>query len=236
VTRNPEQAGFIQIPKVGQTVAETLRVIDDTTLFTNVEYATLFDLAREAATSVGGTIKSEDRAAGSVQAKFRYGINPTGIRVGIQLRRSGDGETEVVVTGRIGDSFDTTGAGKKRGREVLNALAQRIETGSTTGPAAADQTGIQAPFVGTTGFPHRGKSKTVAMLLAFFVGGLGIHRFYLGTWGWGLVYLSASVVGLGAGIPLGIVPSLYDGVRFLLMKPENFDANYNYRTVSPFTF
>ena len=217
-------------------MAEILRVIDDTTFVTDTPYEALFGLARDAAASAGGTIKSQDPATGSIQAKFRYGINPTGIRVGIQLRRSADGETEVVVTGRIGDSFDTTGAGKKRGREVLNALIQRIEGGSTAAPTPAGQTGIQAPFVGTTGFPHRGKSKTVAMLLAFFLGGLGIHRFYLGTWGWGLIYLGASLVGLGVGIPLGILVSIYDGVRFLLMKPQNFDAKYNYRAVAPFTF
>lgn len=32
------------------------------------------------------------------------------------------------------------------------------------------------------------KSKVVAGFLAFFLGGLGIHRFYLGQW-WGLFYL-----------------------------------------------
>jgi len=34
----------------------------------------------------------------------------------------------------------------------------------------------------------QGKSKVVAGVLALFLGGLGIHRFYLGQW-WGLLYL-----------------------------------------------
>jgi TM2 domain-containing membrane protein YozV len=34
---------------------------------------------------------------------------------------------------------------------------------------------------------HR-KSRGVAAVLAFFLGGFGIHRFYLGQW-WGLFYL-----------------------------------------------
>jgi TM2 domain-containing membrane protein YozV len=34
----------------------------------------------------------------------------------------------------------------------------------------------------------QGKSKVVAGVLALFLGGLGIHRFYLGQW-WGLFYL-----------------------------------------------
>jgi TM2 domain-containing membrane protein YozV/Tfp pilus assembly protein PilE len=37
--------------------------------------------------------------------------------------------------------------------------------------------------------PPARKSKAVAAVLAFFLGGFGVHRFYLGQWGWGLVYL-----------------------------------------------
>ena len=33
------------------------------------------------------------------------------------------------------------------------------------------------------------KSKVAAGLLGIFLGGLGIHKFYLGRWGWGIVYL-----------------------------------------------
>jgi hypothetical protein len=34
----------------------------------------------------------------------------------------------------------------------------------------------------------QGKSKSVAVILALLLGGLGIHRFYLGQW-WGIFYL-----------------------------------------------
>lgn len=33
------------------------------------------------------------------------------------------------------------------------------------------------------------KNKTTAALLALFLGGLGMHKFYLGKWVWGIVYL-----------------------------------------------
>ena len=33
------------------------------------------------------------------------------------------------------------------------------------------------------------KSRIVAAILAFFLGGFGIHKFYLGRIGWGIVYL-----------------------------------------------
>lgn len=44
----------------------------------------------------------------------------------------------------------------------------------------------------------QGKDKTVAILLAIFGGGLGLHRFYLGSVGMGIVYLlTAGLFGIG---------------------------------------
>jgi TM2 domain-containing membrane protein YozV len=34
-----------------------------------------------------------------------------------------------------------------------------------------------------------GKSKAAATLWGIFGGGIGAHKFYMGSWGWGLVYL-----------------------------------------------
>ena len=52
------------------------------------------------------------------------------------------------------------------------------------------------------GHPVRGnsglKSKAVFVILALFLGGLGIHRMYLGNWGLGILYL----VFCWTGIPM----------------------------------
>ena len=40
------------------------------------------------------------------------------------------------------------------------------------------------------------KSKLIAYLLWFFLGSLGIHKFYLHKWFWGFLYLISSVVGI----------------------------------------
>lgn len=65
------------------------------------------------------------------------------------------------------------------------------------------------------------KSKTVAGLLAIFLGSFGAHRFYLRSYGWGIVYLLfcwTLIPGL-----LGVV----EGVRYLLMEESKFAAKYS---------
>jgi hypothetical protein len=44
--------------------------------------------------------------------------------------------------------------------------------------------------------PARWRTKGIALLLAFFLGGIGAHLFYLGYYGRAIAYLAATVVGL----------------------------------------
>ena len=65
-----------------------------------------------------------------------------------------------------------------------------------------------------------GKSKIVAALMAFFLGGFGIHRFYLGKW-WGVFYLLFF---------WSMIPSLVailEAIVFLRTGDEIWDARYN---------
>ena len=72
------------------------------------------------------------------------------------------------------------------------------------------------------------KSKTTAGLLALLLGGAGIHKFYLGSWGWGLIYL----VFIWTYVPalLGFI----EGIMFLTMSEENFNVKYAPGTESAF--
>jgi TM2 domain-containing membrane protein YozV/Tfp pilus assembly protein PilE len=82
------------------------------------------------------------------------------------------------------------------------------------------KTAATCPQCGAPQRTKRYKSKTGAGLLAIFIGGFGIHRFYLGQW-WGIFYL----LFVWTWIP-GIV-SLIEGIVFLCTSDEKWDKKYN---------
>ena len=67
------------------------------------------------------------------------------------------------------------------------------------------------------------KSKIVAALLAFFLGGLGIHKFYLGRIGSGIVFLLFCWTGIPAFI------AFFDFIILLCTSDENFSRKYRCR-------
>ena len=69
------------------------------------------------------------------------------------------------------------------------------------------------------------KSKTTAAILAFFLGGIGIHRFYLGQGGLGVVYLLFCWTFIPAFI------AFIDFLIFLTMDENKFNAKYNQGSV-----
>ena len=72
-------------------------------------------------------------------------------------------------------------------------------------------------FAATTA---NGKSKVAAALFALFLGGLGIHKFYLGRVGWGVLYLCFCWT---------IIPGLVafiEGILYLVMSDEEFNRKY----------
>lgn len=62
--------------------------------------------------------------------------------------------------------------------------------------------------------------RRIAILLALFLGWLGVHRFYLGQIGWGLVILILAWIFL----PLAAVIGLIDAIRYLFMDEDTFAA------------
>jgi TM2 domain-containing membrane protein YozV len=62
-----------------------------------------------------------------------------------------------------------------------------------------------------------GKSKITAILLGVFLGGFGAHKFYMGSWGWGIVYL------LTSWLFIPFIIALVEWIRYLFMTGDKFN-------------
>ena len=65
------------------------------------------------------------------------------------------------------------------------------------------------------------KNKLAAALLAIFLGGLGIHKFYLRKVGMGILYL----IFCWTGIPAII--GFIEGIYYLCFSDQTFNDKYN---------
>ena len=73
------------------------------------------------------------------------------------------------------------------------------------------------------------KSKRVAGYLALFLGGLGIHKFYLGNWGWGIIY----VLFVWTYIP--VIIAFIELIRYCILSDEEFQKKVAEKN-GPFSF
>ena len=90
--------------------------------------------------------------------------------------------------------------------------------------------GAQAPALASPSpvSDRNDRNKYVAAILAFVLGPLGIHRFYLGRTGSGIamLILSCTLVGLIISGPWALI----DMVRYLVMSDRDFAARYSRST------
>ena len=121
--------------------------------------------------------------------------------------------------------------------DPANPSLQRLWDGETwteqTRSPAPPQTPLPVPVQGpppaggTYGPPRRNPTeskKTTAGILAIILGGLGIHKFYLGYTGAGILQLLISIVTCGAGSVIGLA----EGIIYLTKTDEEFVATYQH--------
>ncbi len=68
--------------------------------------------------------------------------------------------------------------------------------------------------------PGRISRRVAAAIFAILLGGIGVHRFYLGQVGWGILY----AVFFWTLIPA--LAGLIEGILYLTMSDEEFEAKY----------
>ncbi|MDR0350227.1 MAG: TM2 domain-containing protein [Coriobacteriales bacterium] len=108
---------------------------------------------------------------------------------------------------------------QQQGYQQQGYQQQGYQYASQPQPTATRTRGIGSPQ----------KDKWVAALLAFVLGCIGIHKFYLGYKTEGIIMIIVSTVGsicLGLGPLVMFVISLIEAVRYLILTQEDFERVY----------
>lgn len=105
------------------------------------------------------------------------------------------------------------------------AIGQSVDF-ETSGSRALNIFPLSSPPVSVAAgaVPHNDRNKYVAAALAFLLGTLGVHRFYLGRTASAIVMLVLTLTFFGL-IVTGIW-ALVDTVRYLVMSERDFAARY----------
>ena len=104
--------------------------------------------------------------------------------------------------------------------QQLNAASGQVTPPSSSAPTINIQQMNQATPPGT----QARKNKVVAALLAFFLGPLGIHKFYLNRGGAGILMLLLTVSLIGAIITVPL--ALIECIIYLVQSDESFHEKY----------
>lgn len=136
-------------------------------------------------------------------------------------------KNEGVITTESGERFAFTGSEWKGDTQPSRGMWVDFE--SQQGQAVGIYRAISAGASSQTG----GKKKSTITLLSLFLGGLGAHKFYMGSWGWGIVYL------LTCWLWIPSLVALVEGIRCILMTDEEFNTKadeFQRKNPGPFSY
>ncbi len=138
-------------------------------------------------------------------------------------KRTGDG----MVAGDDGQRYSFTPKDWAQRGEPAIGMYVDFETHQNRALSLFPVPGTSPAPVVTDSQKSRGapdRNKMVAAILAFLLGPLGIHRFYLGRTGSAvlMLLLSCTVIGLILTVPWAFV----DMIRYLIMPDREFEKRY----------
>jgi TM2 domain-containing membrane protein YozV len=224
--------------------------VNDCILQSKISYEILYNHIRFFLIANGGAIKIDDVESGMIEAAFKYGINIYGLRVIVEFEVLENGIVEMVFQGEFKDSFDALGVAKKKTDELIHKLLdeKQLKTakiltvendeqfkGSKELTAedsiqSKDQNGLAKQHEQSSFFAV--KSKVLAGFLALILGCLGAHKFYLGSWGIGIIYFVCFFIMPGVLFFIAVV----EAVRYFTMSESSFDEKYKLCEIKPFEF
>lgn len=149
-----------------------------------------------------------------------YEFLSLGVYIDINLNSVTENKTEITVEirrklGTFNESHEVTHANNHI-INIVNYIAQLVSM-SSDDIIKLKSSQTQNVKVKTQGL----KDKNIATILALFLGGLGIHRFYLGQPLIGILYL----IFCWTFIPLCL--SIIDFFAFIFMSQNRFNSKYN---------
>jgi TM2 domain-containing membrane protein YozV len=201
------------------------------------DYPNIFEGLKHTLIENGGNLIIENIDSGVLEASWKYGLSKFGLRITCRFNTLPSGEIQVVIRGGFKDALDTFGAGRKKGIEILGAYLSKFPEQHNSGIHRNQNLPPPIPLNVTNNFsekkptnivPFRGKQKSITCIFTFLLGGLGAHKFYLGSYGWGILYLILCWTYIPA------VTAFIEGILFLCMDKEEFDLKYNYTPSAPF--
>lgn len=79
------------------------------------------------------------------------------------------------------------------------------------------------------------KSKSSVLLLGLLFGTVGAHKFYMGSWGWGIIYVILALTVFLIWIPIFI--SIIEVIRIIIMSDDEFQQKAReFEDKGPFAF
>ena|SRR5579859_314889 len=97
---------------------------------------------------------------------------------------------------------------------------KQISDQAATCPSCGAPVSARPPAAVTPVVVTAPKSRSLAILLALLLGGLGFHKFYLNSPGWGVIYL------LFCWTFIPAIIGLIEGLNYLSMSEQVFQQKY----------
>lgn len=136
-------------------------------------------------------------------------------------------KNEGVISGSDGARYTFTGAQWKGDVQPNKGMWVDFDAQGT------NATGIYRALGQASSTPRGNKSKAAATLWGVFLGGFGAHKFYMGSWGWGIVYL------LTCWLYVPFIVAFVEWIRYVLMSDDEFYgkfADFQSQNPGPFSF